>query len=86
MMAEVLIGKISDYFAKIGVAAFTVIDDELRKGDRVHFVGHTTDFTQKINSMQSERETIELAKIGIGVGIKVKERVREGDKVYKVIE
>jgi putative protease len=36
--------------------------------------------------MQSEHETIEVAEIGVGIGIKVKERVRDGDKVYKVIE
>ena len=85
-MSEVLIGKISDYFAKIGVAAFTIVDEELRKGDTIHILGHTTDFTQKVDSMQSEHETIEVAKIGVGIGIKVKERVRDGDKVYKVIE
>ena len=85
-MSEVLVGKISDYFAKIGVAAFTVIDDELHTGDTLHFVGHTTDFSQKIKSMQSEHESIDIAKIGVGIGIKVSERVREGDKVYKVIE
>jgi len=85
-MSEVLIGKISDYFAKIGVAAFTVTDDELCKGDTIHIMGHTTDFEQKVSSIQSEHETIEIAKIGVGIGIKVKERVRDGDKVYKVIE
>ena len=85
-MSEVLIGKISDYFAKIGVAAFTVIDEELCKGDTIHITGHTTDFEQKVSSIQSENETIEIAKIGVGIGIKVKERVRDGDKVYKVIE
>ena len=85
-MSEVLIGKISDYFAKIGVAAFTVTDDELCEGDTIHITGHTTDFEQKVSSIQSEHETIEIAKIGVGIGIKVKERVRDGDKVYKVIE
>jgi len=85
-MSEVLIGKISDYFAKIGVAAFTVTDDELCKGDTIHITGHTTDFEQKVSSIQSEHEIIEIAKIGVGIGIKVKERVRDGDKVYKVIE
>ena len=51
-MAEVLIGKVTDYFAKIGVAALEIDSGELHIGDTVHFVGHTTDFEQKINSMQ----------------------------------
>jgi hypothetical protein len=33
-----------------------------------------------------DNKPIEEAKVGNLVGIKVKERVREGDKVYKVVE
>jgi len=83
-MAEVLIGKATDYFAKIGVAALIIENGELSLGDTIHFVGHTTDFEQKINSMQIEHQAVDSAKIGDGVGIKVKDRVRHGDKVYKV--
>jgi len=53
-------------------------------GDTIHFVGYTTDFEQKINSMQIEHQAVDSAKTGDGVGIKVKDRVRHGDKVYKV--
>ena len=53
-MAEVLVGKVTDYFAKIGVAALIIENGELSLGDTIHFVGHTTDFEQKINSMQIE--------------------------------
>jgi putative protease len=83
-MAEVLIGKVTDYFAKIGVAALIIENGELSLGDTIHFVGYTTDFEQKINSMQIENQAVDSAKTGDGVGIKVKDRVRHGDKVYKV--
>jgi len=83
-MAEVLIGKVTDYFAKIGVAALVINNGELRLGDTIHFVGHTTDFEQKIASMQTEHQAVDSAKTGDGIGIKVKDRVRHGDKVYKV--
>ena len=83
-MAEVLIGKVTDYFAKIGVAALVIENGELSLGDIIHFVGYTTDFEQKINSMQIENQAVDSAKTGDGVGIKVKDRVRHGDKVYKV--
>jgi len=46
-MAEVLIGKVTDYFAKIGVAALVIENGELSLGDIIHFVGYTTDFEQK---------------------------------------
>jgi len=83
-MAEVLIGKVTDYFAKIGVAALIINNGELSLGDTIHFVGYTTDFEQKINSMQIDLQAVDSAKTGDGVGIKVKDRVRHGDKVYKV--
>ena len=83
-MAEVLIGKVTDYFAKIDVAALIIENGELSLGDTIHFIGHTTDYEQKVASMQIEHEAVDSAKTGDGVGIKVKDRVRHGDKVYKV--
>lgn len=83
-MAEVFVGKVTDYFAKIGVAALVIENGELHLGDTIHFIGHTTDFEQQINSMQIEHQAVESAKTGDAVGIKVKDRVRHGDKVYKV--
>jgi putative protease len=75
-----------DYFAKIGVLAFRVEEEGLKVGDTIHIKGHTTDLTEKVNSMQMDRTDIEEAKVGDDVGIKVKDRVRKGDAVYKVIE
>ncbi|MHC2995667.1 MAG: translation elongation factor-like protein [Candidatus Atribacteria bacterium] len=83
-MAEVLIGRVTDYFAKIGVAALKIENEELSLGDTIHFSGHTTDFEQKINSMEIEHQAVDSAKTGDAVGIKVKGRVRHNDKVYKV--
>jgi putative protease len=85
-MSEVLIGKVTDYFAKIGVAALKVENGELSVGDTIHFSGHTTDFEQKVNSMQIEHQAVDSVKSGDEVGIKVKDRVRHDDKVYKVTD
>jgi len=46
--------------------------------------GATTDFEQTVNSMEIDRQKIEEANAGDAIGIKVIEKVREGDKVYKV--
>ena len=83
-MEEEEIGTVVKFFAKPGVAAIEVTGDQLRVGDSLHFKGHTTDFEEKIASMQVEKEAIEVAERGSLVGIKVKDRVREGDKVFKV--
>lgn len=79
-----LIGKVSHYFSKIRVAVIE-LSDKLSVEDTVRIVGgETTDFEQAVNSMEMEHEKIKEAKAGDAVGIKVKEKVREGYKVYKV--
>jgi translation elongation factor EF-1alpha len=82
-MEEKKIGTVMDYFAKIGVVAFHVEGDGLKVGDTIHIKGHTTD--QQIASMQIDRDAIQEAKPGDDIGIKVKDRVRKGDTIYKVV-
>jgi len=84
-MPEEEVGKISDYFAKIGVAAIE-LTGTLSVGDTIHIKGHTTDFTQNVDSMQIEHQNVEKANPGDSIGIKVKDRVRDHDIVYKVTE
>ena len=83
-MEEEEVGTVVKFFAQPSVAAIEITSGELRVGDTVHFKGHTTDFEEKVASIQVEKEAIEVAETGFLVGIKVKDRVREGDKVFKV--
>jgi translation initiation factor IF-2 len=83
-MKEIEVGVVADYFAKIGVVAIKITAEGIKAGDVLHFQGHTTDFSQKIGSMQIEHETVEEAGVGSEVGIKVDERVRVHDHVYLV--
>jgi len=83
-MEEKEIGKITHYFTKIGVGVIE-LTDELSVGDTIAIKGKTTDFKQKVDSMQIEHKNVDVAKIG-AVGLKVKEKVRPGDVVYKIIE
>lgn len=85
-MKEIEIGRVSDYFKKIGVVAIEITAAEISVGDTLHFKGHTTDFNEKIDSIQIEHENVDKAGVGTSVGIKVSERVRAHDHVYKVIE
>mgnify|MGYP000613223331 CR=1 FL=1 len=83
-MDEQLIGVVSNYFGNISVAAFEITNGKLKIGDHIHLKGHTTDFSVKVESMQSENNTIELAQKGDDIGIKVNQKVRTGDKVYLI--
>lgn len=83
-MEEKEVGRVTHYFSKISVAAVE-LTDTLAVGDTIHIQGHTTDFTQTVESIQIEHESVEQAEAGQAIGIKVKDRVREHDKVYKVI-
>jgi len=85
-MPEEEIGKVTDYFRKIGVAAIDITQGTLSVGDTIRIKGHTTDFTQVVESMQIEHENVQTVKAGDSIGIKVKDAVRDHDKVYKVTE
>jgi len=85
-MPEEQVGVIVKFFAKPSVAAIEVTSGTIKKGDVLKYKGHTTDFTEEVLSMELDNQAIDEAKVGDLVGIKVKERVRENDKVYKVVE
>jgi translation elongation factor EF-1alpha len=84
-MAEQLIGKVTHYFAKAGVAAIKITDGQLNVGDTIHVVGHTSDFKQTVDSMQVEHASVQAAKPGDEVGLKVAEHAREHDEVFRVV-
>jgi len=75
------IGEISHYYPGIEVAVVEVLD-EIRVGEEIAVRGYTTDFTQTIDSMEIGHKKVDAARKGDSVGLKVKDRVREGDKVY----
>ena len=85
-MEEKKVGEIIKFFGKIGVAALRLSEGSLKVGDTIHIVGHTTDVTQTIDSMQIENKNVQEAGPGADLGIRVKGRVREHDVVYKVVE
>ena len=84
-MAEELIGEVSDFFAHPVVAGIE-LTGKVKVGDNIVIRGHTTDLKMTVESLQVEHESVPEAKKGDSIGIKVKDRVRVGDKVYKVTE
>ena len=85
-MEEKEIGFVSNYFSNISVAAVEITAGTVSVGDTLHFSGNTTDYESTVESMQIEHESVTEAKKGDSVGLKVSERVRKGDKVFKIVE
>lgn len=84
-MEKKRIGFVSNYFGKISVAAVEITDGTVSVGDTLQFLGHTTNFESPVHSMQIEHKSVTEAKKGDSIGVKVPEKVREGDKVYKIV-
>jgi len=85
-MSEKAIGIVTHYFSKIRVAGIRITDGTLHVGDRIHVQGHTSNFTQSVDSIQIEGKPVDQAGPGDEIGIKVVEHAREHDAVYKIVE
>ena len=81
---ETLIGLITHYYSHLSVGIIELTGGELKVGDTIHIKGKHTDFTQTIDSIQIEHQSVPRAEKGKVVGIKVKDKVREHDQVFKV--
>jgi selenocysteine-specific translation elongation factor len=84
-MPEIEIGTIVDFFARPVVAAVE-LTGELKVGDKIRIHGHTTDIELIVASMQIHNKDVTAAKAGDAVGLKVTDKVRHGDKVFKLTD
>jgi putative protease len=80
---EMRVGVVTHYFGHLSVAAVR-LERMLRVGDTVRILGHTSDFRQRVDSMQVEHQPVSEAMGGQEIGLRVIEHAREHDVVYKV--
>lgn len=78
-----LVGEVTHYFSHVR-AAVLKLKIPLAVGDTIKIKGHTTDFTQTVNSLQIDRTALQKAKAGDEIGLQVDSRVRKGDLVTKL--
>jgi hypothetical protein len=81
---EEAVGTITHYYSHLGVAVIQINKGTLRTGNTIHVKGHTTDFTETVESMEFEHQHIDEASAGQSVGLKVRDHAREHDIVYLV--
>jgi putative protease len=77
------IGKVTHFFGHVSVAVLA-LSGKISVGDTLHFMGHSTDFKQLVDSMQIEHKDVKSAKKGDDVAVKVNQRVHENDKVFRL--
>jgi putative protease len=82
-MADKEIGRITNYFSKIGVAVIE-LTAPLQIGDVVRIKGGNRDFTQTVESMQIEHQPIEKAEAGQEIALKLDQKARPNDTVYEL--
>ncbi len=84
---KLYVGEVVKFYPRISVAEVKIVDNPIKIGDTIHIIGKKTGLVrQKVKSMQIDRKDIEIAERGTTVGLKTEERVREGDKVYLIVE
>jgi len=75
---------VTHFFAHVKAGVIKLKKGTLAAGDTIYFKGHTTDFEQKVSTIQINHKPIDRAKKGQEVGLKIKSKIRHGDKVYKI--
>lgn len=83
MTDGVRVGEVTHFFNRLCVAVVRASQD-IKVGDMVHFLGHSTDFYQTITSMEIDHQPVTEVKAGQEVAIKVERRVRGGDAVFRL--
>lgn len=82
------IGKIYDYYSKVGVAAIKLVHGQIKAGDELIILGDNTGtgiVRNKIERMEINHKSVLKAEKGEEVGIKIS-GVRKGDLVYRVLK
>ncbi len=74
------VGEVTHFYDRLSVAVIT-LSRPLHLGEVIHFLGKSTDFQQKVTSMQVEHNAVETVESG-EVALQVKQKVRPGDAVF----
>ena len=78
------IGIVTHYYGNVSVAVIKLESASLRVGDTIHIRGHTSDFSQRVESLQIGHAPVSEVGPNDDFGLKVIAHVREHDIVYKV--
>lgn len=84
---KVLLGKITNYFTNLSVGEFKLESGALAVGDEILITGTTTGVIQmKVAELRVELQPVEKVEKGTVFSMPVPEKIRRGDKFYKVVD
>jgi putative protease len=84
---KVYVGKVTNFYKKIGVAEIKMETQDLSIGEEYKIIGDTTGvYEDLVPEIRVDEKKVEKTAKGDVCSIPVKELVRRGDKVYKVVE
>ena len=84
---KMYIGKITNYFNKIGVAEIKIESHDLVVGDEIKIIGETTGvYEAVVDEVRLDLDPVDKVIKGELCSIKVTDIVRRGDKLYKVVQ
>jgi hypothetical protein len=82
---EQRIGVVIHYYSHLSVATMRLDPGTtLQVGDVIHIHGHTTDFTQKVDSLEVNHAPVTEVGPNDDFGLKVIDHAREHDAVFRV--
>jgi hypothetical protein len=83
--SERRIGVVTHYYSHLLVVGMQLEPGaRLRVGDVIHIRGHTTDFRQRVESLEVNHASVSEVGPNDDFGLKVVEHAREHDAVFKV--
>ena len=83
---KIYVGKVTNYYSRIGVAEILVEATPLEKGEEYYIIGPTTGVVEgKIDEIRVDEKSSREARQGEVCSIPVPELVRRADKIYKIV-
>ena len=84
---KIYVGKVTNYFKNINVVEIKMETHDLSVGEEFRIIGDTTGvYEDIIPEIRVDMKSVEKTTKGDDCSIRVKEHVRRGDKVYKIVE
>jgi putative protease len=84
---KMYIGKVTNYFGKIGVAEIKIETHDLGIGDEIKIIGETTGvYEAVVDEVRLDLDPVKKVVKDDLCSIKVSDLVRRGDKLYKMVQ